>query len=50
MIKQQTYKKEYPIIIKQLCKEYFGSIDYCFLTTGGEPIEVIRNYIKNKGI
>ena len=43
-------KKEYPIIRKQLWKEYFWSRSYCLLTTGGVPIEVIRKYIENKGM
>ena len=43
-------KKEYPIIRKQLWKEYFWSRSYCLLTTGGEPIEVVRKYIENQGV
>ena len=43
-------KKEYPIIRKQLWKEYFGSRSYCLLTTGGVPIEVVRKYIENQGM
>ena len=42
-------KKEYPIIQKQLWKEYFWSRSYCLLTTGGAPIEVIKKYIENQG-
>ena len=42
-------KKEYPIIRKQLWKEYFWSRSYCLLTTGGEPIEVVRKCIENQG-
>lgn len=42
-------KKEYPIIQKQLRKEYFWSRSYCLLTTGGAPIEVIKKYIENQG-
>jgi putative transposase len=41
-------KKEYPIIQKQLWKEYFWSRSYCLLTTGGAPIEVIKNISKIK--
>ena len=33
-------KKEYPIIRKQLWKEYFWSRSYCLLTTGGEHVNV----------
>ena len=43
-------KKEYPIIRKQLWKEYFGIRSYCLLTTGGAPIEVVRKYIENQGM
>ncbi|MBS6503726.1 MAG: IS200/IS605 family transposase [Clostridium sp.] len=43
-------KKEFPIIKKQLWKEYFWSRSYCFLTTGGSPIEVVRKYIENQGM
>ena len=42
-------KKEYPIIRKQLWKEYFWSRSYCLLTTAGEPIEVVRKCIENQG-
>lgn len=41
-------KKEFPIIKKQLWKEYFWSRSYCLLTTGGAPIEVVRKYIENQ--
>ena len=43
-------KKEYPVIRKQLWKEYFWSRSYCLLTTGGAPIEVVRKYIENQGM
>lgn len=43
-------KKEYPIIKKQLWKEYFWSRSYCLLTTGGAPIEIVRKYIENQGV
>lgn len=42
-------KKEFPEIKKQLWKEYFWSRSYCLLTTGGAPIEVIKQYIENQG-
>lgn len=41
-------KKEFPIIRKQLWKEYFWSRSYCLLTTGGAPIEIIKKYIENQ--
>ncbi len=43
-------KKEFPVIKKQLWKEYFWSRSYCLLTTGGAPIEVVRKYIENQGV
>ena len=43
-------KKEYPLIKKQLWKEYFWSRSYCLLTTGGAPIEVVRKYIESQGM
>ena len=42
-------KKEYPAIRKKLWKEYFWSRSYCLLTTGGAPIEVIKQYIESQG-
>jgi len=42
-------KKEYPIIRKQLWKEYFWSWSFCLLTTGGVSIEVIKKYIQSQG-
>lgn len=43
-------KKEFPIIKKQLWKECFWSKSYCLLTTGGAPIEVVRNYIEDQRV
>lgn len=42
-------KKEYPGVRKKLWKEYFWSRSYCLLTTGGAPIEVIKQYIESQG-
>jgi putative transposase len=42
-------KKEFPEIRKQLWKEYFWSRSYCLLTSGGAPVEVIKEYIKRQG-
>lgn len=42
-------KKEFPIIRKQLWKEYFWSRSFCLITTGGVPIDVIEKYIENQG-
>jgi len=42
-------KKENPQIKEKLWKEYFWSRSFCLLTTGGAPIEVIRQYIESQG-
>ena len=42
-------KKEFPVIRKQLWKEYFWSRSFCLITTGGVPIEVIKKYIESQG-
>ena len=43
-------KKEFPEIRSKLWKETFWSQIFCPLTTGGAPIEVIRQYIETQGI
>jgi putative transposase len=42
-------KKDYPEIREKLWEEYFWSQSFCLLTTGGAPIEVIKNYIETQG-
>ena len=42
-------KKEHPEIREKLWKEAFWSQSFCLLTTGGAPIEVIREYIESQG-
>ena len=42
-------KKEYQQIRQSLWKEYFWSRSFCLLTTGGAPIEVIKQYIESQG-
>jgi putative transposase len=42
-------KKEFPEIRKHLWKEYFWSRSYCLLTSGGVPVEIIKEYIKRQG-
>jgi putative transposase len=42
-------KKEFPIVRKYLWKEYFWSQSFCLLTTGGAPLEVIKQYIESQG-
>ncbi|MCC9296886.1 IS200/IS605 family transposase, partial [Clostridium sp. WLY-B-L2] len=43
-------KKEFPSIKKQLWKEYFWSKSYCLITTGGVPIDIVKEYIENQGM
>ncbi|WP_153124031.1 IS200/IS605 family transposase [Peribacillus tepidiphilus] len=43
-------KKHYPQVKRKLWKEYFWSRSFCLLTTGGAPIEVIKQYIENQGM
>ena len=43
-------KKEFPEVRKELWKEYFWSQSFCLLTTGGAPLEIIKQYIENQGI
>lgn len=43
-------KKEFPQIREKLWKEYFWSQSFCLLTTGGAPLDVIKQYIENQGI
>ncbi len=42
-------KKEYEIIRKKLSKAYFWSQSFCLLTSGGAPIDVIKQYIESQG-
>lgn len=42
-------KKEYPIIREKLWKENFWSKSFCLLTTGGAPIDIIKQYIESQG-
>lgn len=42
-------KKEFPMIKESLWEEYFWSQSYCLLTTGGAPLEVIKQYIEDQG-
>lgn len=42
-------KKEYPQIREKLWKEAFWSKSFCLITTGGAPLEVIRQYIESQG-
>jgi putative transposase len=42
-------KKEFPHIRKSLWKEMFWSQSYCLITTGGETVDVIKQYIQSQG-
>ena len=42
-------KKEYPSIRQKLWKEMFWSQSFCLLSSGGAPIEIVRQYIENQG-
>lgn len=42
-------KNEFSDIRKYLWKEYFWSKSYCLVTTGGAPLEVVKQYIENQG-
>lgn len=42
-------KTEFPKIREKLWKEQFWSQSFCLLTSGGAPIEVIKEYIKGQG-
>jgi putative transposase len=43
-------KKEFPSIKKQLWEGYFWSKSYCLITTGGAPIDIVKEYIENQGM
>ncbi|WLD29709.1 Transposase IS200 like protein [Clostridioides difficile] len=42
-------KNEFPSICKSLWKEYFWSKSYSLITTGGAPLDVVKQYIENQG-
>ena len=42
-------KKEFPINRQKLWKEMFWSQSFCLLSSGGAPIEVIKEYIETQG-
>lgn len=42
-------KKEFPVIRQRLWKEMFWSQSFCLLSSGGAPIDVIKQYIENQG-
>ena len=42
-------KKDYSQIKSKLWKEYFWSRSFCLLTTGGAPVEIVKQYIQSQG-
>ena len=42
-------KKEFPSIREKLWKEQFWSQSFCLLTTGGSPLEIVKEYIQTQG-
>jgi len=42
-------KRDFPEIVDKLWREFFWSRSFCILTTGGAPVEVIRQYIESQG-
>lgn len=42
-------KKDFPEVRQKLWKEMFWSKNFCLLTTGGAPINVIKKYIESQG-
>lgn len=42
-------KKDFPLVRKKLWKEMFWSRSYCLITTGGVPLDVVKQYIQNQG-
>ena len=45
----RVLKKEFPSIREQLWQDMFWSRSFCLLSSGGAPIEVIQQYIKEQG-
>ncbi len=43
-------KRDFPEIKQKLWQEAFWSRSFCLLTTGGAPIEIIKDYIKQQGV
>ena len=41
-------KKEFPYVCEKLWKENFWSKSFCLVTTGGEPLEIVKQYIESQ--
>lgn len=48
-VTSRRLRSEFPEIRKQLWKDKFWSASYFIVTTGGAPLEVIKQYIENQG-
>ena len=44
----RVIKKQYPEVRNQLWKEYFWSRSYCLISTGGAPLEIIKQYVSTQ--
>ncbi|EEM86534.1 Transposase [Bacillus thuringiensis serovar pulsiensis BGSC 4CC1] len=42
-------KRDFPQVKTKLRKKMFWSRNFCLLTTGGFPIELVKKYIENQG-
>jgi putative transposase len=42
-------KRDFPKVKNKLWKEMFWSRNFCLVTTGGSPIDVVKKYIENQG-
>lgn len=49
-VSSRFVKRDFPQIKQYLWKEMFWSRSYCLLTTGGAPIETIRQYMETQGM
>ncbi len=45
----RVLKKEFPSMRRHLWQDMFWSRSFCLLSSGGAPIEVIEQYIKEQG-
>lgn len=48
-VSSRLVKRDFPEVKESLWKEMFWSRSYCLLTTGGAPLETIRQYIETQG-
>jgi putative transposase len=48
-VESRLIKQEFESVRKKLWQSYFWSQSFCLLTSGGAPIEVIKQYIESQG-